>query len=188
VKPGDMDLIKVKDDFVGVNYYSDSFITLPEPHDVPLAEGGLFPFPQRVGGKSPAPHTDMGWPITPNGIGELVQRINRDWPAIPAIMITENGAAYDDGPDETGAVTDARRTDYVLRHLQSLADAIDAGVPVTDYFAWSFLDNFEWAEGYAKRFGIVHVDFDTQQRTPKQSAYTYSSLISAHEDFWGPNA
>ena len=126
----------------------------------------------------------MGWPITPSGLGDLVLRIARDWPEISSIAITENGAAFADGPGEDGAIRDERRINYIFEHLKSLGAAIAEGAPVSAYYSWSLLDNYEWAEGYAKRFGMVYVDFDTQERIPKDSALAYSSLISAHEEFW----
>ena len=96
------------------------------------------------------------------------------------IQISENGAAYDDAPDASGKVADVRRTEYLLSHLDAMGRAIAAGAPVTHYFAWSLLDNFEWAEGYAKRFGLIYVDFNTQQRFVKDSAHAYAAIISNH--------
>ncbi len=180
VLDGDMKRVKVANEFVGVNFYSDSFISTPKETDKPMHEGGLFPFPQRAGAELPQPRTDMGWPITPQGIGDLMLRIKKDWPEVASISITENGAAFDDGPNEDGDIEDHRRVDYMTSHIKSVGESIAQGAPVHSYYAWSFLDNFEWAEGYAKRFGIVHVDFDTLQRTPKRSAQVYSGLISAH--------
>lgn len=180
---GDMEVVKVQTDILGVNYYSDSFVGLPRENDKPMSEGGLFPFPQRSNGETPAPHTDMGWPITPEGLHDLPLRIAADWPEIKEISITENGAAYPEGPDENGDVVDNRRVEYLTSHIEALGRAVAEGAPVKSYYAWSFLDNYEWAEGYAKRFGIVHVDFDTQVRTPKDSAKAYSSIISQQGDF-----
>jgi beta-glucosidase len=180
---GDMEVVKVQTDILGVNYYSDSFVGLPRENDKPMSEGGLFPFPQRSNGETPAPHTDMGWPITPEGLHDLPLRIARDWPEIEEISITENGAAYPEGPDENGDVVDNRRVEYLTSHIEALGRAVAEGAPVKSYYAWSFLDNYEWAEGYAKRFGIVHVDFETQVRTPKDSAKAYSSIISQQGDF-----
>ena len=179
VLPGDMDLVKVDTDFVGINYYSDSFVGVPRPEDRPANDGGPFPFPHRSNGTPPGPLTDMGWPVTPEGIKNLVLRVKRDWPAIEDIAITENGAAYDEGPDSNGEVDDARRCQYLAEHIDNIEQAIELGAPVKSYYAWSLLDNFEWAEGYQKRFGIIHVDFDTQVRTPKNSAKLYASIIAA---------
>jgi beta-glucosidase len=122
----------------------------------------------------------MGWPITPEGLGDLLIRIHKDWPEITDIAITENGVAYDDEPDENGVVNDQRRVDYLLGHLRSVSRAIDAGSPVKSYYYWSLMDNFEWAEGYAKRFGIVHINFETLKRTPKLSANVYSKVIQSN--------
>src|SRR5690606_21602767 len=105
---------------------------------------------------------------------EVLAQVQRDYPSIP-IHITENGAAFDDVAVD-GTVDDQDRIDFIEGHLTVLADAIDAGVDVRGYFAWSLLDNFEWAEGYEKRFGIVHVDFDTLVRTPKASAHWFGDL------------
>lgn len=130
------------------------------------------------------PQTDMGWPITPTGLRDLPLRIARDWPGILDIAITENGAAFPDGPDENGVINDVRRIDYLNSHIAAVGEAIEAGAPVKSYYAWSFMDNFEWAEGYDKRFGIVYVDFITLERIPKQSARVFSSIIQEHTDFW----
>jgi beta-glucosidase len=121
----------------------------------------------------------MEWPVTPEGLGVLAMRVHTDWPAIPALMITENGAAYDDEPDENGEVNDTRRVAYLTNHLASLQSAIAQGAPVVAYYAWSLLDNFEWAYGYAKRFGMIHVNFHTQKRTLKRSAHTYKQIIES---------
>jgi beta-glucosidase len=108
--------------------------------------------------------------------------VHRDWPHIPYLVITENGAGYDDAKLD-GKVDDVKRTSYIVSHLQSLQKAIAEGVPVKGYFAWSLLDNFEWAEGYAKRFGIVYVDFETLERTPKSSFYKYKEIVAANSAF-----
>jgi beta-glucosidase len=122
----------------------------------------------------------MGWPVTPHGIKDLLVRVAKDWPEIQDIAITENGAAYPEEPDENGIVRDTRRVYYLDTHIDSVGAAIELGVPVKSYYAWSLMDNFEWAEGYAKRFGIIHVDFETQKRTLKNSAKAYSAIISNH--------
>ncbi len=179
VLPGDMEKLKIDSEFLGVNYYSDSFLNTPTQEQVEKNEG-TFIFPINSDGTSPAPHTDMGWPITPDGLGDLLIRIHKSWPEITEIAITENGVAYDDEPDENGVVNDQRRVDYLLSHLHSVSRAIDAGSPVKSYYYWSLMDNFEWAEGYAKRFGIVHINFETLQRTPKLSAQVYSRVIASN--------
>jgi beta-glucosidase len=183
IHPGDQELLKVQTDFLGINYYCDGFVRSPRPEDKPAIDGGFMPFPQRVDGSAPA-HlaqdlTAMGWVVTPAGLGELVKRVHRDWPHIPYIVITENGSSYDDVKVD-GQVIDTKRTAYLEAHLQSLQKAIADGAPVRGYFAWSLLDNFEWAEGYAKRFGIVHVDYQTLERTPKSSYKKYQQIIQAN--------
>jgi beta-glucosidase len=180
VLPGDDALLKIDTDFIGINYYSDSFVGTPRPEDKPMSEGGLHPFPQRSNGTPPEPLTDMGWPITPEGLHDLVLRVAHDWPSITELMITENGAAYPEEPNEFGEVEDTRRVEYITSHLEALSRAIAEGAPVTRYYAWSLLDNYEWAEGYAKRFGLIHVDFETQVRTPKRSAKVYATIIESN--------
>jgi beta-glucosidase len=179
IQPGDLAKLKVQTDFLGVNYYSDAFVGLPRPEDKPLVEEGLFPFPHRMNGSAPEPHTDMGWPVTPQGLEELLLRIASEWPEIEDIAITENGAAYDYEPDETGEVNDVRRVEYLLSHLAAAGRAIQKGAPLKSYYAWSLMDNFEWAEGYNKRFGLVHVNFKTLERTIKNSGVAYSQVIAA---------
>lgn len=179
-QPGDSALLKVQTDLLGINYYSDSFITAPTDSDTPPSEGNLFPWSLRSGSNVPGPLTDMGWPITPDGLFELLVRIAQDWPEVPELVISENGAAYDDGPGPDGLVHDQRRQDYLESHIAAVGRAIASGAPVTSYLCWSLLDNFEWAEGYAKRFGLVHIDFETQQRTVKESARAYAAIIAEH--------
>ena len=180
---GDGHLLIAKPDFLGINYYSDSFVRSAQPGAATLAQEGFFPFDVHADLSVPeelhSTMTDMEWPVTPEGLGNLLQRVHHDWPGIPYLMVTENGAAYDDGPDSNGVVNDTRRVAYLTNHIASMHRAIEAGVPVKAYFAWSLLDNFEWAYGYAKRFGLIHVDFTTQKRTPKASAFTYKALIEA---------
>jgi beta-glucosidase len=180
ILPGDKELLKIDSELMGINYYSDSFVGMPRPTDGPVSDGGLFPFPQRMNGDAPKPHTDMGWPITPDGIEDLLLRVWSDWPEFDNIAITENGAAYDDGPNADGEIDDYRRVEYLRAHLEAAARAIEKGAPLKSYYAWSLMDNFEWAEGYDKRFGLVHVDFRTLERTLKNSAKVYSSIISAN--------
>ena len=111
----------------------------------------------------------------PDGLRVLLERLHRDY-APPAIVITENGASYDTGPSDDGAIHDTLRLDYLRTHLGACRDALDHGVPLTGYFAWSLMDNFEWAYGYDQRFGIVWVDYETLQRTPKDSALWYAEV------------
>lgn len=123
----------------------------------------------------------MGWPVVPESFTDLLTALKRTYgDALPPMHITENGSAEFDtvGPD--GAVHDADRVSYLQSHLTALKAAMDAGVDVRGYYVWSLLDNFEWALGYAKRFGIIRVDYDTQERTPKDSYRWYQRLIAAH--------
>nr|WP_156742163.1 GH1 family beta-glucosidase [Occultella aeris] len=184
VQPGDGELINVPLDSLGVNYYSTSrarrHAGTGEPERADGHGAGASPW---VGADTveflemPGPHTAMGWNIDPDGLVELLLRLHREYPDTP-LMITENGAAFADevGPD--GAVHDDDRVAYLHGHIDAVARAIDAGADVRGYFVWSLFDNFEWAFGYERRFGIVRVDYDTQVRTPKDSARWYADLIA----------
>ena len=125
------------------------------------------------------PVTAMDWEIDAPGLAEVLQRVSREYPAVP-LYITENGAAFHDEVAADGTVNDADRRAYFEAHLRACHEAIDAGVPLRGYFAWSLLDNFEWAWGYTRRFGLVHVDYRSQMRTPKASAHWYSDVIRRH--------
>jgi beta-glucosidase len=161
VAHGDMATIRQPLDFIGINYYTRNVSGSGAPLD-PVAPGREV--------------TDMGWEVFPAGLTELLLRLNADYP-LPPLYITENGAAYRDCLVD-GRVEDDDRISYLQRHIVALADALDAGVDVRGYFVWSLLDNFEWADGYAKRFGLVHVDYATQRRTLKDSALWYQALCA----------
>jgi beta-glucosidase len=161
IADGDLALIATPVDFIGVNYYTRSVVSAAAPWSA--ADQGLAV-------------TDMGWEIYPDGLRELLVRLHEDYP-MPAIFITENGAAFADKPVD-GAVFDADRIRYLQDHLQATLSARSAGVDIRGYFVWSLLDNFEWASGYAKRFGLVYVDYLTQQRIPKASAIWYKNFLS----------
>jgi len=182
LKSGDDELLKCQNEFLGVNYYSDSFIRSPRPEDKPFLDEGFLPFPQRADTSPPADLagslTGMGWVVTPKGLGKVLKRVHTSWPQFGYIMVTENGAAYDDIKEADGNINDLARTKYLSGHVESLYDAAAAGVPIKGYFAWSLLDNFEWAEGYGKRFGLVYVDYKTMERTPKMSAKRYKEIIA----------
>jgi beta-glucosidase len=126
------------------------------------------------------PKTHMGWDVDPDGLRKTLVRVSRDYD-VPPIYITENGAAYVDEVVD-GAVDDPERVAYVDVHLRSVLDAVAEGADVRGYFVWSLLDNFEWAWGYTRRFGVVRVDYDTQQRTPKSSAHAYAAI--ARDNGW----
>jgi beta-glucosidase len=121
--------------------------------------------------------TDMGWEIYPQGLTDLLVQLKQEYPDLPPVYITENGMASVDAV-ENGQVSDTQRLEYVRTHLEALKAAMDQGVDVRGYFLWSLMDNFEWNSGYAKRFGIVYVDYATQERTPKASALWYRDFIA----------
>ena len=123
----------------------------------------------------------MGWPLTPEGLRNLLVRWHREYGAqCPHIYITENGAAYGDGPDASGRIKDDHRIEYLSTHLKAVSHAISEGSPIKGYYQWSLMDNFEWALGYDKRFGIVHVDFETQKRIIKDSGWWYKAVIDSN--------
>jgi beta-glucosidase len=173
IQEGDLAAINAPIDVLGINFYQPSYVSAkpgtPAAPDQPGSEGIAFRDPD-------GPVTDMNWLIEPSGLTRLLKRIHDDYDGIP-MLITENGAAYPEGPAEDGAVHDTRRIEYLDGHLRACHDALAAGVDLRGYFVWSLMDNFEWAEGYAKRFGIVHVDYTTQQRVLKDSAKWYREVI-----------
>jgi beta-glucosidase len=118
----------------------------------------------------------MGWSIDPEGMYELLMRLTHEAPEVD-LYVTENGAAYPDELSADGSVHDLQRIEYLEQHLAAVYRAVQAGAKVRGYFLWSLLDNFEWAYGYSKRFGIIHVDYETQQRTIKDSGHWYAALI-----------
>ena len=168
IRQGDLDAAAAPVDFLGVNYYSRAIarsITVPEDQNLLRTVFSTGEF------------TDMGWEICPEGIYQLMERLHNYYD-FPAIYITENGAACHDTIDPSGKVDDPARISYIQRHLLELRKAISLGVPVRGYFAWSLLDNFEWGYGYSKRFGLVYVDYPTQKRIPKSSAYWYRQVMN----------
>ena len=168
IEDGDLSLIAAPTEFLGVNYYAPMRVRAD-------ARRGPLEVVQAPAG----PHTTaMGWEVDPDGLHRLLSRVRADYGDL-AIAITENGASYDDPPTAAnGRVDDPQRTAYLKAHLAALRRAVGDGVRVERYFVWSLLDNFEWEWGYDKRFGIVHVDFETQHRTPKDSALWYRDYIS----------
>jgi beta-glucosidase len=165
-----MNLIQEPFDFLGVNYYTRS-VNRADPLSPPVCAT-----PVRQAG---AEYTEMGWEVFPEGLKETLLWIKRRYGDIP-LYITENGAAFADPPVIDGLVEDTRRVEYLRNHLRAAHEAIREGVNLRGYFVWSLLDNFEWSCGYSKRFGIVHVDFASQQRTPKASARFYSRVIQSN--------
>jgi beta-glucosidase len=155
-------------DYLGLNYYRRESIAARSDE----------PFDWDVTTPDGAELTGMGWHVAPDGLRDILLRLHADY-APAEIVISENGAAYDDVVEADGRIRDSERQAYLLRHLSAAADALEAGVPLTGYFAWSFMDNYEWSFGYTKRFGLVHVDFATQQRTVKDSGRWYQGLVAA---------
>jgi len=177
IQPGDLEHIAQPIDWLGINYYFDILVRATAPGDDATKRMRAYPTVTGVTQSDVRPvHTDMGWPITPHGLTELLVRLKQDYPNLPPIYITENGCAYDD-PVIDGQCHDPRRIEYLDLHLRALKDAIDEGVDVRGYYQWSLMDNFEWAFGYDKRFGLVHIDFDTLERTPRDSAHWYRDVI-----------
>jgi beta-glucosidase len=177
VHDGDEAAIAAPLDFLGVNYYDRHVVRA----GAGTGEASPWIGSHHVGlVDRPEPRTEMGWGIDPDGLREVLTRLRGDYPGLPPVYITENGAAFPDRLDG-GRVRDADRIAFLDGHLRALARAIGDGVDVRGYFAWSLLDNFEWAYGYGKRFGIVHVDYETQARTPKDSAAWYAGVAAANE-------
>ncbi|MHA7305465.1 GH1 family beta-glucosidase [Arthrobacter sp. TMN-49] len=180
IPAGDLAIIATPLDWYGINSYNPTLVGAPVAAQAALIDGhaldASLPFSLRE--LSGYPRTDFDWPVVPGAFTELLLSFKERYgDALPPIYITENGAAINDGPDRKGRVPDQRRIDYTLGHLHALKAAMDAGVDVRGYFHWSLLDNFEWAAGFSQRFGLVHVDYETQQRTPKDSYYWYQRLI-----------
>jgi 6-phospho-beta-galactosidase len=174
-----------KVDFVGVNYYYSKFVAAYEGpsefiHNGTGTKGSAKRKIANVGQeilRKDLPMTDWDWPIYPQGLGNTLRRIHTDYPQVSAIYITENGLGLKEVPDESGNINDTARIEYIEQHLQEVAKVIHEGVPVKGYFVWSLQDMFSWTNGYNKRYGLFYVDFETQKRIPKQSAYWYKELI-----------
>jgi beta-glucosidase len=177
IRAGDERTIAAGVDILGVNYYRPALIAAE--HNGNGRRWTEWPGDERIRMVTQkAPTTAMGWPVDATGLTELLVRLHREY-AVP-VVVTENGAAFDDVVDERGAVRDRDRIAYLDQHVRAAHRALDQGVDLRGYFVWSLLDNFEWAEGYAKRFGIVYVDYATQRRIPKDSARWYRDVISAN--------
>ena len=168
VHPRDLELIAAPTDFAGINHYQRVIAS----HD----PGAPFEVAERAA--EPAT-TSFGWSVIPESLTAVLGRISSDFTQLP-VYVTENGASYHDYVDPEGKVDDLERVDYLAGYLSAAADALAAGVDLRGYYAWSFMDNFEWAEGYSKRFGLVWVDYGTQQRIPKLSARWYADAIRRH--------
>lgn len=161
VKEGDLEIIRQPIDFLGINYYFREWCsTSTPPIPAPCVQG----------------MSEMGWEVYPEGLYELLTQIDREY-ELPPVYISENGMACADSVSADGAVHDPRRIAYLEQHLEALSRAMREGVTVKGYFHWSLMDNFEWAKGYSMRFGLVHIDYQTQQRTLKDSALWYRDYI-----------
>ncbi len=181
IAAGDMETISQPLDFLGVNYYSCIYLRAGDPADLRRGEE-----PSRAGAPGVVeyrpdalPRTPMGWLVDADGLYDVLMRLSKDAPGLP-LFVTENGCAAEDYVNPEGEVNDVDRVSYLHRHLDAAARAIRDGASLAGYFVWSLLDNFEWACGYQKRFGIVFVDFGTQRRIPKASARFYADVVRAN--------
>jgi beta-glucosidase len=157
-------------DYLGLNYYRRD----------PVSARSDRAFDWTIGARPGTEQTQMGWEVAPDGLRDVLLGLHVEY-APREIVITENGAAYPDTVAADGRVRDDRRTSYLARHVAAAGEALAAGVPLTGYHAWSLLDNYEWSLGYTRRFGLVHVDFASQRRTPKDSAEWYRRLVAARD-------
>jgi beta-glucosidase len=181
IADGDMEIISQRLDFLGINYYSPVFLRAGDPADlrrneVPARSGALDVVEYRPGQLE---RTTMGWLVDADGLYEILLDVSKQAPGLP-LYITENGRAAEDYVNPLGEVDDIERVRYLHMHLQAAARAIRDGASLAGYYVWSLLDNFEWAWGYQKRFGIVFVDFGTQRRIPKSSARFYAEIARAN--------
>ncbi len=188
VHDGDVNAIARPLDVLGINYYTPTIVSTPADGTGDTRNDGHgssdhspWPGSEHVAfhlaeGK---PRTAMNWSVDPNGLHALLMDVARENPGLP-LMVTENGAAFEDTVDADGRVHDPERIAYLHGHLAAVQRAIADGADVRGYFLWSLMDNFEWGYGYAKRFGAVHIDYATQRRTPKSSAHWYSEVIARH--------
>lgn len=171
IQPGDLDSISAPLDFLGVNNYSRILVRGSQTQ--PLADQceSVSPVPN-------ACYTDLGWEIYPNGLRDVLVNVGRNYP-VGKLYVTENGAAFPDAWDGGDTISDPRRVDYLRAYITACAEAIEQGAPLQGYFVWSLMDNFEWGEGYAKRFGVVYIDYPTQRRLIKESGHWYAALLNA---------
>ncbi len=167
IEAGDMGIIATPTDFLGVNYYIRMVVANDSSNPYLGTKTVLPPDSQ---------YTDFNWEVYPDGLRECLERVQSEYNP-KALYITENGACYDDDINAEGVVADHKRQKYLEQHLEAAHQARSNGAKLEGYFAWSLMDNFEWAEGYSRRFGLVHVDFKTQKRTPKLSAHWYKNFL-----------
>jgi beta-glucosidase len=192
VRDDDLGVIHARPDVLGVNYYTPALVaavSTDDPEAVqrrwrndPLAGEGPTRWPgsdRAVNVPQDGPRTSMGWRIEADSLTELLVDLHQRYRGVP-MMITENGAAFTDVMEEDGTVHDVDRIEYLAGHVRAVSAAIAQQVDVRGFFVWSLLDNFEWAWGYTKRFGLIHVDFETLRRTAKESAHWYRKVIAAN--------
>lgn len=167
----EVEALKTEIDFLGLNYYTRSVVQ---------ADPGAWPVPARAQRQPQGTYTETGWELHPQGLTETLLWMHREYGGLP-LYVTENGAAFFDPPEAIdGVVNDPLRVHYLKTHVAAVAEALRQGVDLRGYFAWSLFDNLEWAHGFSKRFGLVHVNYATLERTPKQSARWYAQTISHH--------
>ena len=177
IQPGDMETIHVPLDFLGINYYYRTVVRAGDgARDAESEWPGQGDIEKVLRG---LPQTEMGWEIDPEGLYDFLTRVGRDYPGVP-LYVTENGAAIADEKSDDGEVHDPIRVTYLDEHFRAAHRAIAEGVDLRGYFVWSLLDNFEWSFGYSKRFGLIYVDFETLERTPKDSARWYAKVTRAN--------
>ena len=170
IQDGDLDVISTKTDFLGVNYYSRGIVRSSK-----ISEEDNLPIEIIEGEKA-----EFGWEIHPESLYDLLKRINSDY-KVENIYITENGCSYSCAPDSKGKINDEKRIHFHKVHIQELQRAVKDGISCKGYFAWSLMDNFEWAQGFSQRFGLVWVDFDSLERIPKESYYWYKNHIAENK-------
>jgi len=174
VRDGDLERVRAPLDFIGINLYTRTLVKHQDG-----ASWGIDAVPTAAMGGNDGPRTDFGWEVWPNALHDMILRITQDY-GRPIIEVTENGCSYADGPDASGVIHDVRRIDFLRGYLEAVARAIAAGADVRGYHAWTLMDNFEWAEGFAQRFGLVWVDFDADEPTRilKESGRWYGRVAA----------
>jgi beta-glucosidase len=180
IQAGDLETIAAPIDFLGVNYYSRKVVRAL-PADAPTSEWAPNGYDEIMVPGAVYTQMGRGWEIYPAGLTDLLVRLKQDY-APHALAVTENGAAFEDQWNGDGQVSDPQRLHYLRDHLQALGQALAQGVPVRGYFLWSLMDNFEWGEGYSKRFGVVYIDYASQRRIVKDSGHWYAAFLAAQRD------
>jgi beta-glucosidase len=169
IEAGDLETIASPIDFVGINYYSERAVEADPASPVGFREAPSW-----------RDRTEMGWEIEPEGLNRMLTKIWKRWP-VKEFYVTENGAAFVDEVEESGRIRDQKRIDYLRSHIAACARAVAEGIPLKGYYVWSLMDNFEWAQGYSKRFGLVHVDPATGTRRIKDSFWFYRDIVAGNE-------